>query len=455
MKRLFFLVVIAAAITVTAGVCSADVIKRLEIKPNALGANILRSPETLKLLGKPVEFEGFYYDGSIPMILDSMERVRVNLVIPDDAYIPIVGKVPSTLKMGDKISVKGVLTRPTASDPKWARGESAVIRLSSESDIKVISKTGIVSPIIQKFKVRDDLIKLLAFDYAILIVGGANPASNHQRYWNELKTTYTALKARGLSDDNIYVIYADGTPRDNSVVVDYSATKANLATAFAAVAAKSTDGSRIYIMTNDHGGGFSTRVVGDVQIGNYGGVLDSNNDENDNLSEATYKVDMNGDGDKNDIFSVDEILNLWGQAITDDEFAADVNKITKYSTMIIQMEQCFSGGFVNDLAGPNRIIMSACTDTECSWAKGPDWLWNEFTYYYLSAWTGSKPDGGGTINADTNNDGKVSMVECFNYARSHDAAQETPFYEDNGTRPGHSGQMPSGGEGALGVSTSF
>jgi hypothetical protein len=163
---------------------------------------------------------------------------------------------------------------------------------------------------------------------------------------------------------------------------------------------------------------------------------------------------MNSDGDKTDTFSIDETLCLWGEQMTDDEFAADVNKITKYSKMIIQMEQCFSGGFVSDLAGPNRVIMSACGDTECSWAKAPTYEWNEFTFAYLGAWTGTTP-AGSTVDADTNGDNSTSMMECFNFARANDNEPETPMYEDDGQRPGHSGQMPSGGEGTLGGNTAF
>jgi len=455
MKKLIWLMLIGASLVLAGGVSNAEIVRRKAVVAPTFEINKLRSADTLKLIGKRTEFTGFYYDGSIPMVIDKIERVQCNLPIPDDAYIPIVGKIPASLRSGDKISIAGTLVKAIASDPKWALEEPAVIRLSDESDVKVISQASVIAPIARRFKLRDDLIRLLATDYAVLIVGGINAGNNHLRYWNELKSTYTALKARGLTDANIYVLYADGVARDNSVVVDYAATKANIATVFTAIAAQSTDSSGIYIMTDDHGGGYSTRVVGDVQIGNYGGVLDTNGDENDNLSEASLNRDINGDGDKNDLVSVDEVLCLWGENITDDEFAADVNKITKYAKMVIQMEQCFSGGFVNDLAGPRRVIMSACGDTECSWAKASDYVWNEFTYSYLAAWTGAKPDGGGAVNADTNGDGKLSTVECFNYARAHDTQPETPFFEDNGQRPGHSGQMPSQGEGTLGSTTVF
>ena len=112
------------------------------------------------------------------------------------------------------------------------------------------------------------------------------------------------------------------------------------------------------------------------------------------------------------------------------------------------MEQCFSGGFVEDLTGPRRIIMSACNGRECSWGGAN---YNEWTFHVLSALAGLKPDGSGAVDADGNHNGKVSMTECFNFALNHDNADEHPCYEDNGMYPPRSGAVPLGSEGVLGV----
>jgi len=57
------------------------------------------------------------------------------------------------------------------------------------------------------------------------------------------------------------------------------------------------------------------------------------------------------------------------------------------------------------------------------------------------------------VNADTNGDGKISMVEAFNYARLKNTQSETPWYEDSGDGIPHSGKMPAYGEGELGRET--
>ena len=184
-------------------------------------------------------------------------------------------------------------------------------------------------------------------------------------------------------------------------------------------------------------------------------MIDANNDETlDAISESAINVDLNGDGDKNDTVKVDESFSLWYQSITDDEFAAEVNKITSYRKMIVQMKQCFSGGFVEDLTAPNRIVMSSCAPTQLSWSHTSG-SYGEFTYHYFAALTGNKPDGSGSVNADSNGNAKVSILEAYNYARSHDTRPEMPYYEDNGVRPPQSGVMPGGGEGALGAATNL
>jgi hypothetical protein len=99
-----------------------------------------------------------------------------------------------------------------------------------------------------------------------------------------------------------------------------------------------------------------------------------------------------------------------------------------------------------------RVIMSAAGEYEPSYAMGPTYTYDEFSYYFTSAINWAKPDGT-TVNADANGDKKVSMVEAFNYARTKDTASETPQYEDNGDGVPHSGAMPAGGDGTLGSNT--
>jgi len=413
----------------------------------------VRGAEMQQLLTKQVTVEGFYYDGSIPMVVDKFDRVLLDMPLPREAYVPIVGPVPTGLKSGARISVTGTLRQPTAGSPTAVQREPSYVSVSNSNQITVLQPPVTLLP---RILVRMPGVQVVQIPtkYAVLIAGGADYANNHPRYWNDLKAMYGILRSKGYKADQIYVIYADGVAKDSSMPVNYSATKANIATVFNQLASKMTTSDDLYIMTNDHGGGFMAAATGGYPPGLYGGVIDTNGDEgSEGISEATYNLDLNGDGDRNDTVSVDETLWLWNDInMTDDEFAAEVNKITRFEKIAIQMKQCFSGGFIADLTAPNRIVMSSCTPTQLSWSAS-SLQFGEFTFWYFAALTGNKPDGSGTVNADTNGDGKISILEAYNFARSHDTRPETPFYEDNGVWPCHSGAMPSGGEGALGAST--
>ena len=80
--------------------------------------------------------------------------------------------------------------------------------------------------------------------------------------------------------------------------------------------------------------------------------------------------------------------------------------------------------------------------------------YDEFLYHFTAA-VNKADHKGKKVNADSNKDGDVSMVEAFNYARSKDSQSETPWYEDSGDGVPHSGAMPSQGEGKLGGNTTL
>lgn len=382
-------------------------------------AGKLRTSGLLQSLNKSVTVKGFFYDGSVPMLLDDINRVKMDMIIPPEAYVPIVGPKPTGLKWGDTIEAKGTLRKPRAGDPASVRQEGVVLSLANAQSIRKVSASRFqLSPGVIANLGKIVVVPFVAKKYAVLIAGGYNPANSHIRYWNDLKAMRNILLASGYQAANIYVIYADGVARGPGMPVTCSATKANIANIFGQLAGKMTANDTLYIMLNDHG----SRGSGDA----------------------------NGDETEDDI---DEELCLWLQNMTDDEFAIQVNRIQNYKKMIIQMKQCFSGGFVADLTKPKRIVMSSSLYNEVSYSNASA-TFGEFTFWYMSALRGSKVDGSGPVNADANGDGKVSITEAWNFARARDAAPEHPQYEDNGVKPCHGGgNMPIGGDGPLGLAT--
>ena len=424
--------------------------------PSILAARGIESTQKLNQL---VTVRGFYYEGSIPMVVDDIERVQCDMMMPKETYVPLAAKV-AALENGDEVSITGRLVTPAAAGLRL-QGENSVLRLETPAN-QAVKKINPRAVRMTKFNPRlvelakIPQIRLKPSKYAVLIVGGGDAANNHLRYWNDLRTMYNILLGRGYSKSNITVIYADGVARNNSVAVNFSASKANINAAFKTLGDKMTNADELYVMINDHGGGFLSEKSGSYEVGSYGAIVDPTNTVYLGYSEPFYKMDLNGDGDQKDSVHFHNTVVLWGESMTETEFAAALNQVKRSKTMMIQMKQCFSGGFTRALKGANRVVMSSSSPNEVSWSH-PNGNYGAFIYCYFTALLGNTPDGekingSYTINADANNDGKVSMVEAWNYAIANNPRSEIErgWYADLDKQPG-SGQMPTIIQGAYGA----
>lgn len=257
--------------------------------------------------------------------------------------------------------------------------------------------------------------------YAVLISG--DYATYYDEFWNDIADMYDILvDDYGYKDANIYVLFADGVNKEGRKIVDASATKANIKQAFTDVAAVSDDNDFLYVWTFDHGG-------------TSGGI------------HATLGV-MDG-------------------SIQDDDFAQNyVGQVTSYIRRVFTMQQCHSGGFIDDLSNSKTVISTACSFSQVAYrADNRDSKGNyvnedesgmrhhgEYFFYYQSALHGATPDGR-TVNADANGNGYVSIAEVYNFVWDNDSRPETPQYDDNGDGVGHGGSLPNQGDGDLGSRT--
>jgi len=248
-------------------------------------------------------------------------------------------------------------------------------------------------------------------DYAVIISGGYDDENNWFRYWNDCSAIYSALvDVYNYSPSHIYVIISDGTSSGNDRVlsvepdgqggfnytrdsspldldgngtndIQYSATKSNISSVFNTLSNILNEDDHLFVYTTDHGGQTSG----------------------------------------NDVY-----LYLWGETMTDDEFAVELDKVDA-GKITITMEQCHSGGFIDDISADGRIISTACLAAEESHALA-NLTYNEYIYHWTSAISGETPEGT-TVDADYNNDGWVSMREAFDYAENADTQpNETPQY---------------------------
>lgn len=152
-------------------------------------------------------------------------------------------------------------------------------------------------------------------------------------------------------------------------------------------------------------------------------------------------IDVNGDGDMDDWVSIDETIVLPGDDMLDDELAIFLDRIDA-SVISIFMEQCFSGGFIDDLSAPNRVISTATEEETQSWG-------NLFVELFTSA-LHQATRYGSPIDADSDHNGHISMREAFNFAAENDTYDEIPQYDDNGDDIGHPFPIPQSGDGNLG-----
>ncbi|MEX2721387.1 MAG: C13 family peptidase [Candidatus Wukongarchaeota archaeon] len=401
-------------------------------------------------VGKDVTVQGYYVNDSTPMLVSNLDLVMLDLDLPEDSYLPLTGDVTinGTLYNGAFVEIDGTVRSSSDVESRQYSVERPLLEYKAYKVI--LPPISVYYPWIDRIVVKPPQFTL-STRYAVLISGGINAAKNYQRYWNDMKFMYSILINIGYDADNIKVIYADGVGRDGDMPVNYSATLANVQTVFNELEAKMDGNDHLFLFLNDHGSGFwENDPYGDYL---YGGRPEAPSaDETDSFNEANFGKDFNGDGDTNDILEFDEALNLWGNdKLYDDDLAAMLDDLT-YSKIIVFMKQCFSGGFVRDLSGPNRVILASCDENEPSWSADTEGTYGEFSYHFMSAVNEQTP-GGVAVDADTDGMSGISMVEAFNYASDHDSRSETPFYDDNGDGVGHDGPIPEGGDGVIGDNT--
>jgi len=268
--------------------------------------------------------------------------------------------------------------------------------------------------------------------YAILFAGHAN-----NRHTNDLEFLYrTLIDDYGFNAANIHVLNHDGTlnyygagqpvgnwPGDNTayrMVVTGQGTRADFQAAFNTIAGQIRPEDFLFIHTNNHGGGPCDSGVNDY---------------------CMFVYDVNGN---------------WVPYYVND-FITDLGVLPAFEVLMVMMEQCRSGGFINPIINNSPAnwthVGTAVTANDYS-LGGPDF--DPFAEDWIAGIHGSYPDGAGLSQAvDTNNDGRISATEAFHYAdavHTYDGTIERYCPPPNGT-PLRDGDTPAssdspGGYGA-------
>lgn len=240
--------------------------------------------------------------------------------------------------------------------------------------------------------------------YAVIISGGANPRSNHVRYWNDCSYIYSTLvNIYRYNPANIFVLMSDGTnpgqdrciDSNNDILdsspldldgngtadIQYSATSSNIQNVFNQLASTLTIHDQLFIYTMDHGG----------------------------KNSSTGEV----------------FLSLWdNQLVYASTFASWVNRINAKNINIV-MGQCNSGGFIDYFKSNSKVCIStACQADQVSYAMS-DKKYDEYVYFWTEAV--SKKTVSGYPVGDINQDAYTTALEAYNYAKKNDTKPESPM----------------------------
>jgi hypothetical protein len=273
------------------------------------------------------------------------------------------------------------------------------------------------------------LVKLgYSENYAILISGDRGPpvevdrtymasANTRDEFWNDLYLMWESLYTMGFKNDNIYVFYEEGegvnsparynssSEYDIDDIVDYE-----------------TKRDTIFSILEKLADGYAPDGI--PQLTN-----------NDFLFIWTF-----GHGNAT---STDTTITVWDNTITDTELASYLDDIA-YDNRIIWMQQCFSGGFIDDLSNSNSVIITACKSDEFAYRADEDYpdgadstesdywgsSWShhgEFNYHGINA-ANLETIIGNSLNApDKNSDNKTSIQEIFDWADSTESSKNAHY----------------------------
>jgi len=206
----------------------------------------------------------------------------------------------------------------------------------------------------------------------------------------------------------------------------------------------STPDTQVWIWIFSHGVGLhhqpppSSRIEGWWSID--GGRAEVNSDEGPEITEYLINEDVNGDGDKSNTtwVGVDEGICLspltGNEIVWDDEFKEWLIGLN-YRRMVIFIDSCrnpqvsenetascYSGGFIDDLSAPRRIIITPTNETYYAWYNGTTGIsyfeepFMEALTPYTHAWYVAR----NLMDYDDN----TSVLEAYAYAYEHDMARK-------------------------------
>ena len=147
-------------------------------------------------------------------------------------------------------------------------------------------------------------------------------------------------------------------------------------------------------------------------------------------------IHTNNHGDR---VNGNSVLCCWPnwKSFTTDMWGEELAALPQYRTLIVMMEQCFSGGFMDvtlrNSTAKRTHFAAACRANRSSMGGAN---FDPYALQWITAMTGKGPDGSGLLSrVDNNCDNRVSAIEAHEYAVRHKVEYDTPVSGGSPFRP--------------------
>lgn len=214
--------------------------------------------------------------------------------------------------------------------------------------------------------------------------------SYHSEWWYDLILQYKMLKDKGFKDDNIHVLYGDGTdfatnhPEYDSTnlfghsITDMAMTKANVEAVFTNINPDVKKKDFLYIWWMGHGSGFGA-----------------------------------------DQCDLTMHLSNTGETITDVELRSYVDHVSTYRKRSINIMTCHSGGLLDNFAIDDEktvtLASSTCAQNSYDATATCNNIYHaEFNYTFPNALQ-AHDFCGNAVASDTDSNHKISLNEAHRY----------------------------------------